>query len=1165
MAKYGKTYWGAQFLNALENIDFSNRLPRGRSYASNGSVRSITIDKNKIEAKVIGSRPNPYDIDIIVPEFTENQKLQLLDAIQSNPTILATLLNRQLPEDLLQIALNKGVQIFPREWKDFSMNCSCPDWAVPCKHLAAVIYLIANEIDLNPFKVLELHGLDVIKELTKQGVEIENSASEKIESWDEFFTKKPSELLESISIGGLDELDFTVIPKYDDKFLNLLSPNPPFYEKNFKSELLTHFKYVSKNVSKHSFNLHGKKTTIDIQNCIKATIVSNKIGEEFLVELVFEYQVIRISLIALFQIFNDTENFKLSQVSDSIKVLYYYFLFAKKIVEQGAVIPQLIVFNDTYQIHWLPLLQDASVKLQVEILNRYFSYINIIQENGKKLTYYSNQEQFSVMLSSIFTTKIVDDIISQSSKIPRYDPVLSLFFGVSYTLKQINKEIFNAIQLWLNKIHSHKRLYIPVLEVAENYPEFSVGLQIRTNSKDKIEAPIPFHQFKKKHKSQLLSVTKDLVQLQEHFPEFNTILNNDDKQIISYKSDKFANFLLQIIPVLNLLGVEILIPKSLKSIIKPAASLKVKSNGPIAGVKTYMDLSSLLNFEWQVAVGDELLSEKEFIKLVKGMDGIVKIKDHFIHVSKEELDKLLKHLQSDNKLSKHQMLQVLFANEYQGEKIEISEEIQKILRQFNNSNPIPLPIGLQGQLRPYQLRGFEWMYKNSKIGFGSILADDMGLGKTLQTIAILLKLKEEQILKTQKALVIVPTTLLTNWGKEMQKFAPGLTYLIYHGNKRNINEFIDKDILLTSYGTARSDAEVLNKHKWQILIIDEAQNIKNHNTDQTKAIKSIHSNVKIALSGTPVENRLSEYWSIFDFTNKGYLGSIKNFNDEFTKPITIERSHKQLDVFKKITSPFIMRRMKSDKSIISDLPDKIENNQYSILTKQQAALYESTVKSAMKIIESSEGIERKGMVLKMMIALKQIGNHPYQYLKTGSNSPELSGKLSVLFELLHAIIDNNEKTLIFTQYKEMGDLLQILIRDELKTEPLFLHGSLTRQQREKLVEDFQTKAHRKIFILSLKAGGTGLNLTQAQNVIHYDLWWNPAVETQATDRAYRIGQKNKVIVHRLINKGTLEERIDEMIRDKKDLANLTVSSGEKWLGELSNKELKDLVRLSNDL
>lgn len=1164
MAKYGKTYWGEQFLKALGNIDYSNRLPRGRSYATNGSVRSIVIEKNKIKAKVKGSRPKPYDIDIVVPEWTENQKKQLLEAIHSNPTILATLLNRQLPQELLQIATNSGIQIFPKEWKDFGMNCSCPDWAVPCKHLAAVIYLIANEIDLNPFKVLELHGLDVLKELTKKGIEIENSVTEKIESWDDLFTKKAVEYVEPSSIESIDELDYTLIPKYTDKFINLLSPNPPFYDKDFKNELLTHFKYVLKNVDRHVFNKAGKSEQLDLQNCTQASIVSISKKNDFLVELVFEQGIKRITIIELFQLFNDTDNFKITLVSDSLKVLYNIFLFSKKIIEQGAIIPQLITFNNTYRIVWVPLLQDGSVKLQTEIFNKYCSHIIIINEDGKKFSYFANPAYFSILVSSIFSTIIIEDVLHQGRRANYIDDILNLFFGKTFPLSQINKEIINAIQLWLNKIHSHKRLYIPVLEVAENFPEFTVGLQIKINSKDKIEAPIPFHQFKKKHKNKLLTVTKDLVQLQEYFPEFNNILNKAEKQIIKYDSEKFAIFLLQIIPVLNLLGVEILIPKSLKNIVKPAASLKIKSNAT-AGVKTYMDLISLLDFEWQVAVGDELLSEKEFLKLVKGMDGIIKIKDHFIHVNKEELEKLLKHLQAEQQLSKNQMLQVLLANEYQGEKIEITAELQKILKQFTNTETIPLPEGLLAQLRPYQLRGFEWLYKNSKIGFGSILADDMGLGKTLQTIAILLKFKQEQFFKNHKALIVVPTTILTNWGKEMQKFAPDLNYLIYHGNKRNINEFVNQDILLTSYGTARSDANILNKLKWQVLIIDEAQNIKNHNTDQTKAIKSIHSNVKIALSGTPVENRLSEYWSIFDFTNKGYLGSIKNFNEEFTKPITIEKSHKQLAVFKKITSPFIMRRMKNDKSIISDLPDKIENNQYCILTKQQAALYESTVKSAMKVIEESDGIARKGLVLKMMIALKQIGNHPFQYLKSGLSQPELSGKIAILFELLHTIIENNEKALIFTQYKEMGDLLQTLIREELKSEPLFLHGSLTRQQREKLVDDFQTKAHRKIFILSLKAGGTGLNLTQAQNVIHYDLWWNPAVENQATDRAYRIGQKNKVIVHRLINKGTLEERIDDMIKDKRELADLTVASGEKWLGELNNKELKDLVQLSKEL
>lgn len=1163
MAKYGKTYWGQQFLNALENIDYSNRLPRGRSYASNGSVKSIVIEKNKIYAKVKGSRPKPYNIEIVIPEFTENQKKQLLEVIKSNHTILASLLNRQLPADLLQIATNNGIKLFPKEWKDFHMDCSCPDWAVPCKHLAAVIYIIANEIDLNPFKVLELHGLDVLEELSKQGLEIENSANEKIESWDEYFTDKPVEFNDYPSVESLKELDFTIIPKYDDKFLNLLSANPPFYDKDFKTELLTYYKYATKNINRHHYNLYGRSNAINIQNCIKASIISSKSKKEFFADLDFENEVKRISLIELFHIFDNSEEFKISHVSDSVKVIYYYFLFAKKLIEQGAVIPQLSVFNGNYQIFWIPLLQDGPIKLQIEIFNKFSSDIKIINEDGKKSSYFSSPENFPTIISSIFVSIIIEDILKHGKRPNPENSILKLFFGTPYPFGQNNKDIYNSVQLWLNKLHIHKRSYIPVLEIQESYPEFNVGLQIKPNSKDTIEAPVPFHIFKKKNKDKLLSVTKDLMQLQDHFPELNTIINSTDKHILSYNSEKFAGFLLQMIPVLSLLGVEVLLDKSLKNIIKPAASLKIKSTAT-KGVKTYMDLLSILDFEWQVAVGDDLLSEAEFLKLVKDSDGIIKIKDNFIHVSKEDLDKLLKHIRDDHKLSKHQMLQVLFANEYQGERILLTEDLEQILRQFTNNDYIPLPDGLMGELRPYQLRGFEWMYKNSKIGFGSILADDMGLGKTIQTIAILLKFKEEQIFEKQKALIIVPTTLLTNWGKELQKFGPDLNYLIYHGSNRDINEFNNKDILLTSYGTARSDAGILNKQKWQVLIIDEAQNIKNHNTDQTKAVKSINANIKIALSGTPVENRLSEYWSIFDFTNKGYLGSIKNFTDEFVKPITIERSHDKLEVFKKITSPFIMRRMKSDKSIISDLPDKIENNQYSILTKQQAALYESTVKNAMKIIENSDGIERKGMVLKMMIALKQIGNHPYQYLKSGSDAPELSGKIAVLFELLNTIIENNEKTLIFTQYKEMGHLLQTLIRSELKTEPLFLHGSLSRKERELLVEDFQTKAHKKIFILSLKAGGTGLNLTQAQNVIHYDLWWNPAVETQATDRAYRIGQQNKVIVHRLINKGTMEERIDEMIRDKRELADLTVSSGEKWLGELSNKELKDLVKLSKD-
>lgn len=351
------------------------------------------------------------------------------------------------------------------------------------------------------------------------------------------------------------------------------------------------------------------------------------------------------------------------------------------------------------------------------------------------------------------------------------------------------------------------------------------------------------------------------------------------------------------------------------------------------------------------------------------------------------------------------------------------------------------------------------------------------------------------------------------------------------------------------------------------MIIDEAQNIKNQQTAQTKAIKSIKADNFIAMSGTPVENRLSELWSIMDFSNRGVLGKIKDFQDNFSKPIEIYNDSNVADKLKKISAPFLLRRLKTDKSIISDLPDKIEMDSYGYLVAQQASLYEKTLEAAMNEIENIDPSDKKklfarqGLVLQMILALKQICNHPSQYLKDKNMDSTLSGKLDLLFEKLDSIVNTSEKVLIFTQFREMGELLQHFIAERYGESPMFYHGGCSLKQRTQMVKDFQDNPADKIFILSLKAAGTGLNLTAANHVIHYDLWWNPAVEAQATDRAYRIGQKKNVMVHRLITKNTFEERINAMINSKKALAEMTVSTGENWIGNLSNKELKDLFTL----
>ncbi|MGB3618623.1 MAG: DEAD/DEAH box helicase, partial [Catalinimonas sp.] len=473
---------------------------------------------------------------------------------------------------------------------------------------------------------------------------------------------------------------------------------------------------------------------------------------------------------------------------------------------------------------------------------------------------------------------------------------------------------------------------------------------------------------------------------------------------------------------------------------------------------------------------------------------------------------------------------------------------------------VATPAGLRATLRPYQTRGYAWLYRNGRLGLGSIIADDMGLGKTLQVIALLLKHREEGRLPNG-ALVVVPTTLLTNWQHEIDRFAPALATHLYHGPARHLPT--DRpDVLLTTYGVARVETERLSEQPWDVLVIDEAQNIKNPTTAQTKALKRIPAHTRVAMSGTPVENRLSEYWSLMDFVNRGYLGSLKRFQCDYAYPIEVEQDQRRLDRFRRVTTPFLLRRVKSDRTIISDLPDKIETDAYCHLTAEQAALYQGVVDEIMAKVERADGIERRGLIFQLTLLLKQVCNHPSQFARRPTADPAHSGKSQRLLELLGEVHERGEKALVFTQFRQMGDLLQPMIAARHATDVRFLHGGCSRRQRDQLVKDFQNDPAVRTMILSLKAGGTGLNLTAANHVVHYDLWWNPAVEAQATDRAYRIGQRRHVLVHRLLTTGTFEEKINDMLREKRALADLAVAQGEQWIGDLSNRDLKQLFTLA---
>lgn len=665
-------------------------------------------------------------------------------------------------------------------------------------------------------------------------------------------------------------------------------------------------------------------------------------------------------------------------------------------------------------------------------------------------------------------------------------------------------------------------------------------------------------------------VEKQLNYAIKYMPELESLFEDESKLSLKLNLNEVYKIITQTAYYLQKAQIEVILPEELVNVIVPRASINAKVRTARAGdladlfnntSSSSISLDDILDFSYEIAIGEEKISVEEFEKLIASSNGLIKYKDNYVLVDKDESKKIFEQILKANhsKLSRLELIHASMSGQLDQYDFDYDEAFANVIKDFNKPLEVEVPKDLKGELRPYQKTGLKWLWTNIAKGFGCCMADDMGLGKTIQVISLILKMKEENKLK-KPVLVVCPTTLMGNWMKELEMFAPNIKAAIYHGSERKLD--LKNDIILTTYAIMRIDVEELKKEPWTMVIVDEAQNIKNPDTAQTLAVKSIKSDIKIAMTGTPVENRLTELWSIFDFINRGYLGALREFQKSYAIPIERFKEMTRANKLKMSVSPFVLRRLKTDKNVITDLPEKLVLNDYCYLAKPQAMLYEKTLNEMMDKISGVTGINRRGNIFKLITALKQICNHPHQFLKSGELSKELSGKMEKCVSLVQSIVDNGEKTLIFTQYKEMGDILTQILSDECGVTPLFFHGSLNINQREALIEDFQSNPESKVMILSLKAGGTGLNLTSATNVIHYDLWWNPAVEDQATDRTYRIGQDKNVMVHRLITLGTFEEKIDEMLKSKKDLANMAVYEGEKIITELSDKEIYEIFTLS---
>jgi non-specific serine/threonine protein kinase len=660
-------------------------------------------------------------------------------------------------------------------------------------------------------------------------------------------------------------------------------------------------------------------------------------------------------------------------------------------------------------------------------------------------------------------------------------------------------------------------------------------------------------------------------------------------------------FLREGAPLLEEAGFGVLAPPWWRSS-RTRLGVRLKARTPsLGGTSTgTIGLDGLCDIRWEAVLGDDTLSVTELRQLARLKQPLVRVRGQWVELHHGELSAAInavgKRGAAGDVLSAGEVLRSALGLEPGPGDLPVVEVaadgwLGDLLSgaEDRRLEPTPTPDGFAGELRPYQERGLAWLSFLGELGLGACLADDMGLGKTAQLLALLVDERAPSALTpngrrrsgasgtarrtTQRRLgptvVLCPMSLVGNWQRETARFAPKLAVYVHHGPDRLTDKDFTKhagkvDLVLSTYGLATRDAELLAGVRWRRLVLDEAQQIKNSAARTTQSVRSIPAERRIAMTGTPVENRLSELWSIMEFLNPGILGSERRFRERFADPIERGGDDEVATRLRQVTGPFILRRLKTDRTIIADLPEKLEMKEFCPLTREQATLYQAVVDDMLARIDAAEGMERRGLVLATMMKLKQVCNHPAHFLADGSSLGGRSGKLTRLVEILGEAVAEGDRSLVFTQFTEMGGMLERHLRHRLQCDVLWLHGGVTKRARDAMVERFQSSHGPPVFLLSLKAGGTGLNLTAATQVVHFDRWWNPAVEDQATDRAYRIGQQHNVQVRKFVCGGTLEERIDAMIEAKRALAERIVGTGEGWLTELSTDQLRDVVALSAD-
>jgi SNF2 family DNA or RNA helicase len=855
---------------------------------------------------------------------------------------------------------------------------------------------------------------------------------------------------------------------------------------------------------------------------------------------------------------------------------------AKHLIGAGKILPAVVEEGESIRSRWMLLLETRDEQNLVYELSRKMPESCLMLNYG-----YTDPES----LTRAFLSSVVDSTcrnyaagikppMSENNVGDIYRWALSL--ATDNSLVSYGKSVaIRRIMEWSRRIH--QRLDSPLrMGFRLTAPDNEQGqwkLEFLIQSKADPTLVVPLSDVWNRN-NPALSFIRKITEFPEEFilqslgvaqsiyPEISRGLQYAKPWGIDLSTEQVYEFLKKYATVLNGSDFGLVLPDWWHA--KKRIASRIRASPANSSGTARLGASSLINYELEIMVDGEPISEKELRRLASLKVPLVRIGERWVEIEKGQIESALKMIEKGKYGVQISTLLSMDAEPDTLPIMEISGKgwVSDLLNGKSRETGVEAPARFAGKLRKYQEEGLSWISFLSDLGFGSCLADDMGLGKTIQIIAYLLHRKE--INGGGVTLIVCPTSVVTNWLHELGRFAPTLNVLVHHGIDRRkedafISDLVGYDVVLTSYSLVQRDFQTISKVKWDGIVADEAQYIKNQGTKQSKAIKALQGNFRIALTGTPVENRLSELWSIFEFINPGYLGTPKRFRDLFAVPVEKEGDERAGSVLSRLISPFVLRRLKSDKKIAPDLPEKNEAKMYVPVTQEQATLYSATVEGMLESLADKEGIERKGLVLATITKLKRLLDHPSLVSGDTDRRGERSQKLKRLLEMLEETVSEGHKALVFTQYVDAGKIIKEETQRLLGQEVLLLSGEVPRPIRDQMVQRFQDSSGPKIFVISVRAGGFGLNLTAATTVFHFDRWWNPAVEDQATDRAYRIGQTKNVQVYKFVSTGTIEEKIDSLIESKGRITEKIVkASGESWITELSNGALKDIMSLRTD-